>query len=97
MRVIHCQAQIHGDDARGMTRPPTGPNLVPMRLLTKSDPVNLQILCDALEERHIRFSVEHAGIHALLPLPGVMDVHVMVDEDDADAAMRILNDLGMDP
>jgi Putative prokaryotic signal transducing protein len=80
-----------------MTPPLGGPNLVPMRLLTKlSDPVNLQILCDALGDRHIRFRVDHAGINALLPLPGVMDVHVMVDEGDADAAKRILRDLGMD-
>lgn len=69
-----------------------------MHLLKKlSDPVSLQILCDALEERHIRFRVDHAGIHALLPLPGVMDVHVMVEEIDMDAAMRVLDDLGMNP
>jgi hypothetical protein len=35
-------------------------------------------------------------MHALLPLPVVMDVHVMVDEADVDAARRILEDLGMD-
>jgi len=60
-----------------------------------SDPVALQVLCDALGERRIPFRVDHAGIHALLPLPGLIDVHVMVDDDDADAAKRILDDLGM--
>ena len=74
-----------------------GHSLCPMHVLKKlSDPVNLQILCDALGERHIRFRVDHAGINALLPLPGVMDVHVVVDEDDAEAAKHVLHDLGMD-
>jgi hypothetical protein len=68
-----------------------------MHLLKRvSDSVQLQILCDALQERHVRFRVDHAGMHALLPLPVVMDVHVMVDEADVDAARRILEDLGMD-
>jgi len=68
-----------------------------MRLLTKlSDPVSLQILGDALEARHIRYAADHAGMRSLLPLPGVMDVHVMVDERDLEAARRILQDLGLD-
>lgn len=79
-----------------MTPLPGGPNLAPMHLLKKiSDPVELQVLCDILEERHIHYRLDHAGMHALLPLPGLMDVHVMVDDDDADAARRILNDLGL--
>lgn len=74
-----------------------GPSLSTMQLLTKlSDPVILQILCDALEQRHIRCIADHAGMRSLLPLPGVMDVHVMVDDGDLDAARRILHDLGMD-
>jgi hypothetical protein len=69
-----------------------------MRLLTRlSDPVRLQVLCDALDAQHIRFRVDHAGMHALLPLPVVMDVHVMVEEDDLEAASRILDDLEMEP
>lgn len=67
-----------------------------MHLLKKlSDPVDLRVLCDALGERRIRFRVDHAGINALMPLPGLMDVHVMVNDDDAAAARRILDDLGM--
>lgn len=69
-----------------------------MQLLIRlSDPVRLQVLCDALAAQHIRFRTDHAGMHALLPLPGVMDVHVMVDTDQMDAATRVLEDLGMDP
>jgi hypothetical protein len=68
-----------------------------MQLLTKlADPVSLQILCDALDQWHIRHVVDHAGMRALLPLPGVMDVHVMVADGDLAAARRILHDLGLD-
>jgi len=65
-----------------------------MQLLKKiADPVLLQILCDALEERGIGFRVDDAGMNALLPLPGVMDARVMVVEEDIEAARQVLDDL----
>ena len=65
-----------------------------MQLLRKiADPVLLQILCDALEERGIGFRVDDAGMNALLPLPGVMDARVMVVEEDIEAARQVLDDL----
>lgn len=80
-----------------MTPDATGPSLFLMQLLTKlSDPVSLQVLGDALDARHIRYAADHAGMRTLLPLPGVMDVHVMVEAQDLAAARRILIDLGLD-
>ncbi|MFQ5581769.1 MAG: putative signal transducing protein [Mariprofundaceae bacterium] len=65
-----------------------------MQLLKKiADPVLLQILCDALDERGINFRVENAGMNALLPLPGVMDAHVMVKDEDIQPARQVLDDL----
>ncbi len=58
-----------------------------------ADPVFVQILCDALAERSIEFRSENAGMNALMPLPGVMDVRILVAEREYDAALRVLNDL----
>ena len=80
-----------------MTPPVVAPSLTAMQLLTTlSNAVDLQILGDALEAAHIRYVADHAGMHALMPLPGVMDVQVRVDAADLAAARRILHDLGMD-
>lgn len=71
--------------------------LTGMQLLTTiSDAVSLQILGDALDQRHISYVADHAGMHALMPLPGIFDVKVRVDDGDLEAARRILRDLGMD-
>lgn len=64
-------------------------------LLEMHDAVALPLLCRELEARGIEYHVENAGMHALLPLPGVMDVRVLVAENDYDAAMRIAGDLGL--
>ncbi len=58
-----------------------------------SDPVFVQILCDALTARGIEFRTDNAGMNALMPLPGVMDVRVLVEEREYDMAVRVLNDL----
>jgi len=62
-------------------------------LLTLSDPVSLQVLCDALSERGIGFRVDNAGMHALMPLPDVMDIRVFVEAEDMAAAQRVVDDL----
>lgn len=66
------------------------------RLIKLSDPVTVQILCDALNEQHISFRVDNSGMHALLPLPVVMDMQIMVNQNDLKMARQILHDLGMD-
>lgn len=60
-----------------------------------TNPVSLQILCDALTERSIIFRVDNAGMSALMPLPGVMDARVLVADSDLKAAEQILDDLEM--
>jgi len=37
--------------------------------------------------------VDHAGMNALMPLPGIMDARVLVVEREFDAAERVLRDL----
>jgi hypothetical protein len=66
-----------------------------VELIRIADPVSLQILCDALEERAIIFRVDNAGMNALMPLPGVMDARILVEEDDLKAAELIVRDLEM--
>jgi len=60
-----------------------------------ADPVALQVLADALEAAGVGFRIEDAGMRALLPLPGVMDARVMVEDAGVPAARRVLRDLGM--
>ncbi len=65
-----------------------------MRVLKEiSDPVALQVLCDALDERGVEYRVDDAGMRALLPLPGITDARVLVHGADMAAAERVLNDL----
>jgi len=65
-----------------------------MRLLKKiADPVSLQVACDALKARGIPFQVDNAGMNALLPVPGLMDARIMVEDEDLVAARRVLRDL----
>jgi len=68
-----------------------------MKLLKKiGDPVSSQVLCDALRESGIRFQADNAGMNALLPVPGLMDVRIMVEDADLIAAERVLSDLNLD-
>lgn len=67
-----------------------------VELIKISDLVLLQVIIDALESRAIRFRVDNAGMHALMPLPGLMDSRILVDEDDLAAAKMILNDLELE-
>ncbi len=64
-------------------------------LVRMTDPLLLQILCDALSARGIVCRVENAGMNALMPLPGVMDARVLVEEREYRAARRVLEDLDM--
>ena len=64
-----------------------------VELLKVSDQVLLQVISDALATRAIRFRVDNAGMQALMPLPGVRDARILVDEDDLTAAELVLKDL----
>jgi len=66
-----------------------------IELIRIADPVSLQILCDALVEKAVVFRVDNAGMNALMPLPGVMDARILVEEADVSAARLILSDLEM--
>ncbi len=65
-----------------------------MQLLKKiNDPISLQILCDLLESGGINHRVEGAGMNSLLPLPGLIEARVLVDEEDLEAASAVLADI----
>lgn len=83
-----------GSDLSSVTARPITPSVcIMVELLKISDQVLLQLISDALASRAIRFRVDNAGMHALMPLPGVMDARILVDEDDLTAAELILKDL----
>ncbi|MDX8391703.1 MAG: DUF2007 domain-containing protein [Mariprofundaceae bacterium] len=67
------------------------PNLIKL-----SDPISLQVLSDALNDCAIEFRVDNAGMHALMPLPDVMDMRIWVEEHDLAAAQRIVSDLKLE-
>jgi len=60
-----------------------------------SDPVALQVLCDALDERGVEYRVDDAGMRALMPLPGITDARVLVHDADMAAADAVLRDLNL--
>jgi len=65
-----------------------------MQLLKKvSDQVELQILCDLLESGGFKFRVDGAGMNSLMPLPGVIEARIMVDDEDYDLAAALLADM----
>ncbi len=64
-----------------------------IELIKLSNPVSIQILSDELESRGIIFRIDNAGMHALMPLPTVMDARVLVAEEDKSAADQIVTDL----
>lgn len=65
------------------------------QLIRLNDPISQQALCEALADRGIACRVDNAGMHALMPLPDVMDMRVFVDEHDFVAARQVLSDLGL--
>ena len=67
-----------------------------VELMKVSDPVLLQLICDALASENIDFHINNAGMNALMPLPTVMDARVMVAGDDVQAAEQVLHDLELD-
>jgi len=64
-------------------------------LIQLNDPISLQVLTDALEERDIACRVDNAGMHALMPLPDIMDIRVFVDDSDMNAAQQLVRDLNL--
>jgi len=53
----------------------------------------MQVVCDALQAHGVEYQVGNAGMHALMPLPDIMDMRVMVEEDDMEAARQVLADM----
>jgi len=64
-------------------------------LIRLNDTISLQVLMDALEERGIACRVDNAGMHALMPIPDVMDMCVFVDAADLESAQQIVRDLDL--
>jgi len=65
-----------------------------MQMLVRlNDPISLQALSDALDDIYIEYRVDNAGMHALMPLPDIMDMRVFVHPADMDAARRVVRDL----
>ena len=65
-----------------------------MKLLKKvNDQISLQILCDLLDSGGIAFRVEGAGMNSLMPLPGLIEARVLVDEQDMETALGLLADI----
>ena len=65
--------------------------LTAMQLLKKmNDQISLQILCDLLESGDIAYRVEGAGMNSLMPLPGLIEARVFVNDYDMEAAQRLL-------
>jgi len=65
-------------------------------LIRLSNPISLYALSDALDEQGIIYRVDNAGMHALMPLPDIMDMRIFVATDDLDAARQVLRDLGLE-
>lgn len=65
-----------------------------MKLLKKvNDQISLQILCDLLESGGIGYRVEGAGMNSLMPLPGLIEARVLVDESDIEEAEGLLTEI----
>ena len=65
-----------------------------MHLLKKvNDQITLQILCDLLESGGIGYRVEGAGMNSLMPLPGLIEARVLVEDQDMEAALGLLSDI----
>lgn len=55
--------------------------------------MTLQILCDLLESAGIGYRVEGAGMNSLLPLPGLIEARILIEDKDYEAAQMILADI----
>ena len=65
-----------------------------MQLLKKvNDQITLQILCDLLESGGIGYRVDGAGMNSLMPLPGLIEARVLVEDQDMEAALGLLSDI----
>ena len=65
-----------------------------MKLLKKvNDQVTLQILSDLLDSGGFKYRVEGAGMNSLMPLTGVIEARIMVDEEDFGLAQGLLADM----
>jgi len=65
-----------------------------MQLLKKvNDQVTLQIICDLLESGGFQYRVEGAGMNSLMPLTGLIEARIMVDEEDFELAQGLLADM----
>jgi hypothetical protein len=68
-----------------------------MQLLKKvNDQISLQILCDLLESIGVNYRVEGAGMNSLLPLPGLIEARVLVDEQNMAVAQSVLAEMEKD-
>jgi len=68
--------------------------LTTMVLLKKmNDQIGLQILCDLLESEGIAFRVDGAGMNSLMPLPGLIEARVLVNDFDMEAAKQVLSEM----
>jgi len=64
-----------------------------IELIRISNPVTLQITCDALDDKKIVYRVENAGMNALLPVPDLMSARILIDDESLAAAEQIISDL----
>jgi hypothetical protein len=65
-----------------------------MQLLKKvNDQVTLQIICDLLESGGFNYRVEGAGMNSLMPLPGLIEARILVDDEDIGLAQGLLADM----
>ena len=64
-------------------------------LIQLNDTISLQVLMDALEDRGIVCRVDNAGMHALMPLPDIMDIRVFVEDSDMNTAQQLVRDLNL--
>jgi len=65
-------------------------------LIRLNDAVRLHALTDALDDLAIDYRVDNAGMHALMPLPDVMDMRIFVTDESLDAAQQAVRDLGLE-
>jgi len=65
-------------------------------LIRLNDAVRLHALTDALDDLAIDYRVDNAGMHALMPLPDVMDMRIFVSDESLDAAQQAVRDLGLE-
>ena len=50
----------------------------------------LHIVCDLLDSGGINYRVDGAGMNSLMPLPGLIEARIMVDDEDLEIAKALL-------